>query len=805
MDTLLKDLRYVIRNLLKRPGFTVIAVMTLALGIGANSAIFTVVNAVLLRPLPYEHSERLYKLNRVTNQTPLGAPTSPLNFLDWRSRNTTFEYLGGYSGAIDFSFSGGVEPEQIRGMLISDTLFPALGVKPVFGRNFLPEEDRKGANHVVILSHRVWASRFGSDPDVLGRTMTLDARPHTIVGVMPPDFDFPSGEIGLWIPFGDTYEDAGRGNFFVDVVGKLKPGVTREQAQSDMVVIAAGLDRQYPEENNGSRIALVPLHEQVTGKIRPLLLLLLGAVGFVVLIACANVGNLLLARATERRKEIAIRGALGASRSRIVRQLLSESAVLALGGGLLGLVVASWGARALVVIAPADIPRLQEISIDARVLWFTLGVAVLTCLLFGLAPALQTSRLNLTEVLKEGGRSGSGGGSFLRSLLVIAEVALALVLLIGGGLMVRSLWRLQAVNPGFSTENILTFDVALPFAKYTRAQSGQFFQQAIDRISRLPGVQSVGATTALPLSRQDNGRYFTIAGRAGNSPSDYTLARHRQVSEDYFQTLGMQLIKGRLLTASDFNGGAPVVVVNQAFARTFFPSQDPLDQRLKMGETSDSASPWMTVVGVVGDVKHTSLEAEAAPEIYRPFLNNRDTERRMTFAVRTIQKPETLTAAVRQEIQALDHDQPLANISTMDQLLGTSEEKRRFSLALLGVFALTALLLASMGIYGVISYTVSQGTREIGIRMALGAQQGDVLKLVVGRGLVLTLVGIGLGLAGAFTLTRLMAGLLFGVTPTDAATFITFSLSLVIVSLLASYVPARRATKVDPLVALRYE
>jgi putative ABC transport system permease protein len=804
METIWQDLRFALRTLRKKPGFALIAVVILGLGIGANSAIFTIVNAVLLRPLPYDHAERLYKLNRIKGHAQLGTRTSPLNFIEWRSQNKTFEYLGGYS-TFDFNLSGDAEPEQVTGRLVSDTFFPTLGLKPMLGRNFLPEEDRKGASKVVILSQPVWARRFGSDRSVIGRTITINEQPYTVVGVMPPDIDYPDRESGLWIPFGNAYEDGGRGNFYVDVIGRLKPGVTREQAQADMTVIAARLEAQFPGPNKGAGIGLVPLHQQVTGSIRPLLLILLGAVGFVVLIACANVGNLLLARAAERQRELAIRGALGASRLRIIRQLLSETVVLAFAGGLFGLLIASWTTRVLVRLAPADIPRLREIGIDPRVLLFTLGVALLTCLLCGLAPALQTSRPNLNEVLKEGGRSGSGVGSWLRSGLVVAEIALALVLLIGGGLMVRSLWRLEAVNPGFRTEDIVTFDLTLPSPKYDREKTGLFFQQALERISHLPGVQSVGATTSLPLSRRDNARNFTIEGRIKRSPGDFTMARHRMVSADYFQTLGFQLVKGRLLTAEDLNGSVPVVVINESFAATYFANQDAVGKRIKMGDIEDTEFPWMTVVGVVADIKHNSLDGASQPEFYRPFLHNHDSDNRMAFVVRTAEKPESLVAGIRHEIQTLDRDQPLANVNTMEQLLGRSVASRRFSLTLLASFALLAMLLAGVGIYGVISYTVTQSTREIGIRMALGAQTRDVIKLVIGNGMILTLVGVGLGLAGAFGLTRLMTSLLFGVAPTDAGTFATVSVGLMAVALLACYIPARRATKVDPLVALRYE
>src|SRR5215468_9476869 len=732
MQAMFQDLRYGLRTFAKYPVFTAMAILTLALGIGANSALFSVVNAVLLRPLPYENPERLFKLNRVNAKKPgMGPRASPLNFLDMRSQNQSFEYLGGYTDTSKFNLSGGAEPERAPGAMVSDTLFPALGAHPLMGRNFLPEEDRKGGPNVVILSHNLWSRRFGADPNILGQTLLLDSRPYTIVGVMPQGFDFPTKEIALWVPFGFVYEDGGRGNFFVDVVGRLKAGVAPEQAQIEMNAIAARLELQYPEVNTDSRLALVSLREQMTGKVRRLLLVLFGAVGLVLLIACVNVANLLLARGAGRSSEIAIRLALGASRIRIVRQLLSESVLLALAGGLLGLPAAYWGARLLIAISPDDIPRAGEIGVDCRVLGFTFVVMVLTGLLFGLAPALQASRSNWGEALREGGRGASGAGSFLRSCLVVAEISLALALLLGAGLMARSFQRLLDVHPGFQTERILTFDVTLPWTKYDREKSGLFFQRALERITALPGAQSVGATTALPLNNENNARYFTSEGRASASPGDYTLSNHRLISSGYLQTLGVPLIKGRHLSEQDLNDAAPVVLINQAFARAFFAGQEPLGKRLKMGETADSPFPWMTVIGVIGDVKHASLEAEAKPEIYRPFLRQRDTERKMTFAVRTEQKPETLTSAIRRQIQSLDSNQPIANVSAMEQLLDRSVARRRFSLLLFGVFAITALAPAGAGIYGVISYTVARNTSEIGIRMALGAQAGDVLKLVI--------------------------------------------------------------------------
>jgi len=805
IGTLRQDIRYGARSLVKRPGFAAIVMLTLALAIGANAVIFSVVNSVLLRPLPYEDAERLVRVNRFdVKRGKLGANTSPLNFLDWRSQNNTFENLGGYM-EIDFNLSGSVEPQRIPGAFVSDTMFPALGAKPIVGRSFLPEEDRKGGQSVVMLSHSLWLKQFGGRTDVVGQVITLDGKSHTVVGVMPAAFNFPSNQAALWVPFGSIYEDGGRGNFFVNVVGKIRPNVSVAEAQSDLNVIAANLERLYPEVNTDSRVAVTPLHEEITGKVRGTLLLLLGAVGFTLLIACANVANLLLARAAVRAKEFALRSALGASRLRIMGQLLTESLLLSLGGTALGLFIAYAGTRAIVASGVADFPRLQEIAIDGRVLGFTLGLVIVTTLLFGLAPALQASNPNLIDALRAGARNITGSNSVLRASLVVTEIALSLVLLIGAGLLLRSFWRVVNVNPGFTTENVLTFDVSLPDERYDRQQATAFFERALQNIRALPGVVSAGATTMLPLSMENNARYFTVEGRTGNEPRDYTIASHRQVSAGYFETLQFTLLKGRFLTEQDSGTETPAVVVNQAFARKYFSDQDPIGKRMKMGETADSSFPWMTVVGVVGDVRHASLEMQGSPEFYRPFLNNRDMSRKMTFAVRTTQPPELLTASLRRQILELDPNQPIGNVRTLEQSVERSVAARRFVMWLLGLFAATALLLATVGIYGVMSYTVSQNTREIGIRRALGAQTLDVLRLIVGHGMLLAIAGVLLGLLGAFGLTRLMVSLLFEVKATDQLTFAMVTLLLIGVAFLACYLPARRASKVDPLIALRHE
>lgn len=804
-----QDFRYAIRTLFQQRNFALPAIVMLALGVGANTAIFSVVNAVLLRPLPYQDAERLMRLNPANTRTGrVGAATSPLNFLDWRSRNQSFEAMGGFLGDVPYHLSVGGEPERVTGAMLSDSLLPTLGVRPALGRNFSPEEDRTGGPNVVLLSHELWTNRFGANPNIVGQTITLSSRAHTVVGVMPPSFAFPNRTTALWVPFGMVYADSGRGNFFVEVIGKRKADVTPAQAQADLSNVATALAREFPQVNTDRGIQLVPWQEEVTGKVRPLLLTLLSAVGFVLLIACANVANLLLARAAGRQKEVAIRSALGASRGRIVQQMLTESLLLSFTGGALGLLLGAWGLKALLALSPPDLPRVEEITLDGSVLLFTLGVTLLTGVLFGLVPALQASRPNLNVVLKEGGRSSSTSSSLLRSGLVVAEVALSLLLLIGAGLLLRSFWRVLSVSPGFTTEKILTFDVALPWQKYTGVKAQQFFQQAQERLRTLPGVQSLGATSALPLTEANNMRYFTVEGRTSNEPRDFTIEYHRFVTTQYFEALGVPLLQGRTFNATDERtDAAPVVIINQAFARAYFPNQDPLGKRFKMGETAESPYAWMTVVGVVGNIKHASLEATDRPEMFRPYaqMTSRENERKLTFAIRTAQTPEALLPAVRREIQAMDSEQPLANIATMEHLLAQSVARRRFSLLLLGFFAATALALAAIGIYSVMTYTVAQSTREIGIRMALGAQARDVLRLVLGHGLLLTVLGVVIGLAGAWGLTRLMTTLLFNVSATDGWTYAIVAGILLLVAVAACLLPARRAIKVDPMIALRYE
>ncbi|MCI0486651.1 MAG: ABC transporter permease [Blastocatellia bacterium] len=807
METFLQDLRYGVRMLRARPGFTVVALIALALGIGANSAIFSVVNTVLLRPLPYEEPERLVNIWASKTKAPDDrvAASAP-NFFDWRDQNRVFTGMAAYLEDA-YNLTGRGEPLRVKGVAVSGTMFSMLGVNPATGRNFLPEEDVEGASKVVILSQSLWQQSFGADPNVLGQSVDIDSESYAIVGVMPPAFSFPDAETALWMPLAVVKPSTwGRMDLFFNVVARLKPGVSIEQAQSDMDSVAGRLAEQYPASNAGWGVMLVPLHEQAVGDVRPALLVLFGAVGFVLLIACANVANLLLARAASRQREIAIRSALGASRWRVIRQLVTESLMLSLMGGALGLLLALWGGDILATLSTENLPRAQEIGIDGLVLGFTCLLSIMTGLIFGLVPALQVSKPNLSETLKEGGRSSTGGvrSQFLRSALVVTEVALSLVLLVGAGLLIKSFVRLQQVEPGFESANRLTLEVALPWTKYPGQEpAAAFFERALDRIEVLPGVQSVGATTALPFSGRDNWRLFYIEGRPHSGPQDYTGVGYRAINSGYFRALGIPLVQGRDFTEQDRSGVLPVVIVNQAMARKFFPGEDPSGKRFKMGGGPESKNPWLTVVGVAADVKHSSLDAEAKPEIFLPYLQAAQTA--MHIVVHTAGDPGALTAAIRQEVRAVDPDQPVSKVATMEQLLSDSVAPRRFNLLLLGIFAAVALILAAVGIYGVMSYAVTQHTHEIGIRQALGARPVDVLKLVLGQGMRLALAGVVIGLAGAFALTRVMESLLFDVSATDPLTFAVIALLLTGVAAMACFVPARRATRVDPMVALRYE
>jgi putative ABC transport system permease protein len=680
-----------------------------------------------------------------------------------------------------------------------------LGVEAAHGRTLLPEETIQGKSLVVLLSHGLWQRQFGADPTIVGREITLNGRNRTVVGIMPERFYFPSKDVEMWTPMGwdESQMATLRRPHFLRAVGRLKPGVTLEAARAEMTVIAGRLAEQYPDTNTEMGVGLGPAKEWIVEETRPALILFLAAVAFVLLIACANVANLLLARAASRQKEIALRTALGASRGRILRQLLTESFLLSALGGSLGLLLALWSKELLVAFSPGDIPRLEEASLDAGVLIFTLGLVLLTTLLFGLAPALQYSKPDLTASLKEGGQKTAGGaqGRKMRSALVVSEFALSLVLVIGAGLMIRSLIALQDVDPGVETDNVLTLRVALPGAKYGEDhQAIKFFEQAEQRIESLPGVVSAGATTTLPLKGYNWTGDMTIEGR---SEEDYVReVRHKQVTPSYFETIGARLLAGRGFTAFDNEKSEPVVIVNERLARRYFPEGSAVDKRIKLSKPTED-SPWRTIIGVVSDEKQDSLASETKPEIFQSHLQYAQTQ--MSIVVRTSVAPESLIGAVRGEIRALDKDLPPYDIKTMREVLYESASRERFTTLLLAVFATLALALAAVGIYGVMSYTISQRTHEIGVRMALGAGSGDVLRLILGQGLRLALAGVGVGLLAAFVLTRLMSKLLYGVSATDPVTFAAIALLLATVALAACYIPARRATRVDPMVALRQE
>ncbi|HVQ37324.1 MAG TPA: ABC transporter permease [Pyrinomonadaceae bacterium] len=802
-----QDLRYGLRMLLRNPGFTLVAVIALALGIGANSAIFSVVNTVLLRPLPFKDADRLVMVweDASKHGFPRDTPAAA-NYIDWRNQNQVFE---GMAAIVDQSFNltNAGEPERIEGRRISANLFSLLGVEPAMGRSFTPEEDQPGTNRVVILSHGLWQRRFGSDGTIVGKAITLNGVAHTVVGVMPGWFEFPSKEDQLWVPIAfSPQQAASRGNHYLQVVARLKPGVGVAQAQAEMNTIAARLQQQYPEHNTDLGAVVVPLHEQVVGDIKPALMILLGAVGLVLLISCANVANLLLARAAVRQKEIALRVALGASRGRLIRQFLTESILLSALGGILGLLLSFAGLQLMTGFIPNEISQLKAISLDVRVLGFTIVVALLTGLIFGLVPALQASIFNPNETLKEGGRDSSSGsrGNGIRGLLVIAEVAVSLVLLIGAGLLINSFLRLRNLDPGFRSDNLLTMKVVLPQLKYPdMARRSGFYTDVLRRVEAVPGVKSAAVTTNLPLYKQGNSIGITIEGRPAPEPGKPIIIATRVISPNYFQTMGIPLLQGRPFGSPETAALPGAVVISESMARRYWPGEDPVGKRLCPGKP-ESPDDWFQIIGVVKDVRQFELTAEPKPQMYLSYNQVEFFEPR-DLVISTNVAPLSLAATIRQTVWDVDKDQPVSNIRTMNEIASESVARQRFSMLLLGSFAGVALLLAAVGIYGVMSYSVTQRRNEIGIRMALGAQKRDVLKLTVGHGLKLVLIGVVFGLAGAFMLTRLMTSLLFGIGATDPGTFAAISVILVSVALLASYIPARRATKVDPLTALRYE
>jgi putative ABC transport system permease protein len=814
MESLWQDLRFGARMLLKNPGFSLIAMLTLALGIGANTAIFTVINGVLLQPLPFHESERLVRVFRTSEGENRSALSFP-DFADMRTRQSVFEHMGIWRSR-ECVLTGMGEPLNLRSMVVTANLFPLLGTSPQRGRGFTTEEDQAG-KRAVILSHNLWQQRFNADPKAVGMTVTLNSQNYYVVGVMPAGFSFPlqNDPIDLWLSLATAAEAEGgapltvqRGFLAFNVIGRLKPNVTVAQADAALRVIADNLARQFPNDNKGSSARVVPFHQDLVRDVRLGLLLLSGAVGCVLLIACANVANLLLARATARYKEMSIRAALGASRWRIVWQLLTESLLLACGGGVLGGLLAWWGTKALLALVPRGLPRALAVGVDARVLGFTVLISLVTGVFFGLAPALQAAKTDLNNALKEGGKSGSDSArrNRFRSALIVAEVAIALILLVGAGLLVNSFWRLQRVNPGFDPHNALTFRITLPANRYSQqTQVAPFFQQLLARLEVLPGVKNVSAVSHLPLSPMRGTVGFSVEGMMlpPNTPFPYA-SDFRAVTPGYFGTMGLPLIKGRDFTARDDLKSTPVTIISESLARRYFPNQDPIGKRINPSYSIDERGELMReIVGIVGDAKHVNLSDDAPPTIY--VAHGQIPRYAMTMVMRTTGDPNVLSAAVRKEVQMLDKELPAFNFSTLDQYLNASVAEPKFNTLLLGLFAGLALLLTAIGLYGVVSYSVTQRIHELGIRMALGASARDVLRLVIKQGMGLALLGIAIGMGGALALTRLMKKLLYGVSPTDPLTFVLLAVVVLLVALLACWIPARRASRVDPLVALRTE
>jgi putative ABC transport system permease protein len=818
MNTLWQDLRYGFRMLWKSPGFTFVALLTIALGIGANTAIFSVVNATLLLPLPYQDPNQIV-LVWGTNPHGFGwhgkTGFSVANFLDYKEQNKVFEEMSAFLGTSGFTLTGTDHAEHIKGGSVTSDFFKVLKVQPILGRSLSPEDEQPGRDHVVLLSHGLWQRRFGSDQKIVGETIQLDAKPYTVVGVLPPGFEFSIPDFysakDLWVPAIVPNDKSDRAGKYLIVLARLKPGVTRQMAQADLDAITGRLTTEYSREMSGFGTRLVPLQEQIFGDVRLVLLILFGAVGFVLLISCANVASLQLARASTRQKEIAIRAALGASRGRLARQLLTESMLLAVIGGALGVLIGSWGIKLLTGLRPASLLPGLNITIDFTVLGYSLVLSVITGILFGFVPALQSKPRRLSESLKEGGKTSAAGdsGRRIRGLLAISEIALSLVLLIGAGLLIRSFVGLLMVDPGFETKNILTVPIHLPeYAYQEPTKQAEFYTQVMERIKALPGVTAVGATSDLPPTGNSHSSSFSIDGHALPVSDNSLGVEDRLATPEYFRVMGIPVAAGRPFSEADNRSAPPVALVNQTFARRFFPNENPVGQRLRFDEPKPS-NPWITIVGVVGDVRGFGLDKEPNSEIYlayqQPNVWHYNPLPNLHLVVRTAGEPNSVAPSVLATVQEFDKDVPLPHARTMETILAASIGARRFNMVLLGLFAGIATILAAVGIYGMISFSVAQRTREIGIRMALGARRADVLKLVLRNGMILALSGVVIGLAGAFALTRLMATLLFAVTPTDAVTYTIVSIGFLAVALFACLIPARRAMKVDPLVALRYE
>jgi putative ABC transport system permease protein len=821
MNTLIQDVRYGARMLLKNPGITFVVILALALGIGANTAIFSVVDTVLLRPLPYVDADRLVFLNETSKAMDEISVSYP-NFTDWRNQNQVFENIGVYNRN-SYNLTGAGEAERIITGQVSADLFAALRVNPLMGRLFTNDEDKPGGTPVVILSYPLWQRRFGGQAGILNQQLTLNNKSYTVIGIMPDGYQFPS-RVEMWVPVGQLSGETSwqhRGNHpGLYGVARMKPGVTFAQAKAEMDMIGTNLEKQYQDSNAGNGVGLHPLLEVFVGDVRRPLWVLFAAVAFVLLIACANIANLLLARAQSRQKEMAIRSAMGAGRWRIARQLLTESVLLALVGGTLGMLVAQWGIKLILYISPDAIPRSKEIGLDWRVLAFTIGLSFVTGLLFGLVPALQAGVVDVHETLKETGR-GTSGKHWLRSSLVIVEVGTTLVLLVGAGLMIRSFYHLQKVNPGFSYDHLTSFSVSLPRKKYAEnEQREQFYNRLLENVRALPGVEATAAASGLPLGNNGWQTSFVVDGRPRPSRDQTPLMEACLVTTDYFKAMNIPVKSGRAFESRDDRSWvvgkdfsklnddekemAPLnsIVIDEEFARRYWPGEEAVGKRIAMG--SEKNPRILTVLGVVGRVKMDGLSTDSKRvQGYFPFAQIPNEG--MTVIIKAAGDPNQLIAAVRDQVKAIDPDQPIYSVRTMDDIRAESVAPERLNLTLLSIFAGIALVLAVVGIYGVMSYSVTQRTHEIGIRMAIGAQPRDVFRMIILQGMMLALIGVGIGLVGAFLLTRLMASMLFGVEPTDPATFAAIAVLLTTVALVACYVPGRRATKVDPVVSLRYE